>query len=157
MLHNWICALTAASAVSALAKQLTADANVKKVTQLLCGVVLSVTLAAPLLEADIPTLSLSLSEYRRTAAELTGDGESAEEYLLRQYIEQQCAAYILREAHTLGVEDIHAVVRTKWRGENWVPYEAEISGTLSNEARNRLRAYMESELGIPPARQVWDG
>ena len=54
-------------------------------------------------------------------------------------------------------EDIHAVVRTKWRGENWVPYEAEISGTLSNEARNRLRAYMESELGIPPARQVWDG
>ena len=155
MLHDWICALTAASALSALAKQLTADSNVKKVTELLCGVILAGVLTAPLLEADMPVLSLSLSEYRRTAAELTGDGEAVENRLLRQYIEQQCAAYILREAHTLGVEDIRITVKTKWRDENWVPFEADLWGSLSGEARNRLRAYMESELGIPSDRQVW--
>ena len=62
MLHDWICALTAASAAAALAKQLTADANVKKVTELLCGVILTAVLLSPLVQADLPTLALSMSE-----------------------------------------------------------------------------------------------
>ena len=157
MLHDWICALTAASAAAALAKQLTADANVKKVTELLCGVILTAVLLSPLLKVDLPTLALSMSEYRRTAAELTQDAEAAENRLLRDYIEQQCAAYILREAHTLGVEDLQVTVKTKWRDENWVPYEAYCRGALSPSAKERLSVYMESELGIPGQNQNWDG
>lgn len=157
MLHDWICSLTAASAAAAAARLLCPEGGVKKVTEVLCGVMLAAVLASPLLRADIPTLALSMAEYRRTAAELTEGAEAAEKQLLREHIEDQCAAYILREAHTLGAEELRVTVRTKWRDENWVPYEARVEGVLSAEVKNALGAYMEAELGIPRERQSWDG
>ena len=155
MFHDWICSLTAASAVAAIAKQLTPDGSVKKVTEVLCGVMLAAVLAYPLAWADLTVLAESLAEYRRTAAELTLDASAAEKQLLREYIEEQCAAYILREAHNLGLEELRVTVRTKWRDENWVPYEARVEGTLSAVNRSVLSAYMEAELGIPRERQSW--
>ena len=157
MLHEWIYALTAASAVTAIAKQLTMDANVKKVTELVCGVMLVAVLISPLLQADISSLALSLSEYRHTAAAVTQDVEALENRFVRQYIEEQCAEYILREAHTLGVEELRVTVKTKWRDENWIPYESFCKGALNPTERDRLSVYMESELGIPRERQNWDG
>ena len=156
MLHDWVCSLTAASVIAATAKQLSPDGSVKKVTELLCGVMLAAILASPLLRADLPTLALSMAEYRRTAAELTQDAETAGKQLLREHIENQCAAYILREAHNLGAEELRVTVHTKWRDENWVPYEARLEGTLSDSSKSALSAYMEAELGIVRERQYWN-
>lgn len=156
MLHSWICSLTAASTVAALAKQLTPDGGVRKVTELLCGVMLSVTLLGPVMSADLPSLAFSMSEYRRTTAELTQDAQAAGNQLLRQCMEEQCAAYVLSKAHTLGIEDLRVAVKTQWRDEYWVPYEAQLKGKLSTEDRYRLAAYMEAELGIPGERQYWN-
>ena len=156
MLHDWICSLTAASAAAAAAKLLSPEGGVKKVTEVMCGIMLAAVLASPFLRADLPAIALSMAEYRHTAAVLTEGAEEAEKQLLREHIEDQCAAYILREAHTLGAEGLHVTVKTKWRDENWVPYEARIEGTMSAGSRNALSAYMEAELGIPRERQSWD-
>ena len=156
-MRQWILSLTSASAVAALAKQFTPAGNVTKVTELLCGIMLMAVLIAPAVRMDIPALALSMTEYRRTAAELTQDAKTAEQQLLREYVERQCAAYITERAHNLGIQDVSIIVKTKWRDECWVPYEVHTEGAMSAEDREALAAYMESELGIPRERQIWNG
>ena len=45
MLHDWICSLTAASAAAAAANLLTPAGGVKKVTEVMCGIILAAVLA----------------------------------------------------------------------------------------------------------------
>ena len=156
ILHNWIRSLTAASAAAAVAKQLTPAGPVKKVTELACAAMLLGVLILPALDLDMSSLALSMAEYRSTQAALVRDVEEREKQLLRTYIEQQCAAYILDEARNMHMEDIRAAVKVKWRDEHWVPCEARISGKMTAEELRRLSDCLTSELGIPEERQYWD-
>lgn len=157
LLQNWIRSLTAASAAAAVAKQLTPAGPVKKVTELACAVMLMGLLLAPAAGPQMDTLALSLSEYRRTAATLTEDMEDRKKQLLRSYIEQQCAAYIVDEAQRIEIDGINVTVKTRWRDECWVPCEVIISGEAAEWKKEKIRAWLESELGIGPERQRWDG
>lgn len=117
---------------------------------------LSAVLVSPVLHADMDTLAFSLSRYRQTTSEIFAQGQERERQLLRDYIEHQCAAYILREAHTLGIEDIRITVRAKWTDETWVPYETQAEGNISAEQKEKLCGRIEAELGIPRERQRWN-
>ena len=155
--QNWIRSLAAASVISALARQLTPPGPVRKVTGFACGVMLLSMLLSPVLRADPGVLAAASADYRSTAAKLTEDMEAQEKQLLRVYIQQQTAAYIVDEAQRMGAEDLKAEVLAKWREESWVPYEVSLSGTVSPEIRKRLSEYLRAELGIPAERQRWDG
>ena len=157
IVHNWVRALVTASVVAALAKQLTPAGPVKKVTVFVSGIMLLSALLTPLLRLDSGALAQAMSDYRTTVAELTQDMESQENHLLRVYIEQQSAAYILDEARRLGLTQLEVSVRTKWGDESWVPYEVNIVGEAPQDLRSRLAGYLFSDMGIPPERQHWDG
>lgn len=154
-LFSWIRSLVAASILSALALHLTPDGNVKRVTRFACGILLACTLLSPVLRADEASFSLALSDYRRTVAELTDDLEQQENQLLRAYIEQKTAAYILDEARTLGMAEPSVSVKVKWGDESWVPCEVTIRADATAEQKYRLSAYLAAELGIPSERQHW--
>lgn len=155
-LHNWIAGLTAAAVTAAAAELLTPPGPVEKVTRFVCGIMLVAVLLGPLASVDREAFSLSLSDYRDTVAELTGDMEQQQNRLVRSYIEQECAAYILDEAQVLGVAGGRVEVSAKWGDECWVPYEAYLDLEATGDQRNRLSVLLDVQLGIPAERQHWN-
>ena len=154
--RSWILGLTGASILAALARELTPEGPVKKVTGFVCGVMLAGVMLSPVLRVDRELLASALTEYRLTAAELTQDVEARENALMRTYIQDRCRAYILDEAQRLGITDLRCSVRVKWRDESWVPFEVTLHTAAPREARQRLGDYLDGELGIPPERQRWN-
>ncbi|MBR6114224.1 MAG: hypothetical protein IKQ10_03485 [Oscillospiraceae bacterium] len=157
ILCGWIRGLVAASVTASLAKLLTPAGPVRKVTAFVSGIVLLSALLSPALKADTEAFSAALSDYRATAAALTDDMERQEKQLLRVYIEQQSAAYILDEARRLGLPDLSVTVRAKWGDESWIPCEVSLTGPAEAGPRQRMTEFLTSELGIPAERQHWDG
>jgi len=155
-LQSWARGLVSASVLAALSQQLTGKSPQKKVVEFICGVVMLAILLSPVLRADRLAFSGALSRYHRTVAELTEDVEEQENQLLRTYIEQKSGAYILDEAEALGIEEMEVTVRTKWKEESWIPWEARLKGCFEAEQRARLAALIETELGIPGERQIWN-
>ena len=154
LLRQWIMGLCAASVITACALSITPNGAVKRVLRLVCGVVLTMVLVSPLLQPDMTGYAFSLADYRNRAAALTEELKDTEKRLNRMYIEERCAAYILDEAHALGLEG-RVEVRAKWRDDCWVPWEVQLYMNASEESRQRLAARLEGELGITAERQSW--
>lgn len=156
LLRSWIMGLCAASVITAFAQTIAPAGPVKKVLRLICGLVLTLVLIAPLGELDMESYALSLAAYRSRAAALTEDLAENEKRLDRLYIEEGTAAYILDEAHALGLEG-RVEVSAKWRDDCWVPWEAKLYLNGTEAQRNRLSAHLAAELGIAAERQNWYG
>ena len=154
--REWIRGLVTASVIAALAGELTPPGPVRKVTRFVSGVMLLSILFSPVLRADLDALSYASADYRATVTRLTEDMEAQEKQLLRLYIQEQTAAYILEEAQRMGAGELRVEVLAVWRGENWVPNEVTVCGTLTPEIRRALSEHLRSELGIPAERQHWD-
>lgn len=154
--RSWAKGLIAASVLSAVCTQLGGRGATKKVMDFVCGILMLSVLLSPMLHADREAFADALSNYRAAAAALTEDAEEREKQLLRTYIEQKCGAYILDEAEAIGAALSEVTVRAVWRGESWIPWEAQLRGTITAEQRAVLGACMESQLGIPPERQRWN-
>lgn len=155
LLHNWILGLTAAAIVAALAQLITPKGPVEKVTGFLSAIMLTAALLSPLLELDMDIFTWSMAEYRETVAEVTQNMETRENRLLRAYIEESCAAYILDEARVLGIDGGEVEVSTKWGNEAWIPNEASMTMSVTSEQKRRLTDWIASQLGIPAERQRW--
>lgn len=153
---NWIRGLVAASVMTALSAQMIPRGPVKKITEVVCGVMLMGFLLNPIAKADGTAFSYALADYRRMTAELTQDMEAEEKQLLRAYIEQKCGAYILDEAQALGMTDLEAQVYASWENESWIPKEVHFKGQCSDGQRAQLTGFVEAELGIPRERQIWN-
>ena len=154
--HEWVISLTAAAVLASIAMQLTPKGSVRSVTGFVCGVMLLGVLIEPLWEADFDVFSDSLNRYRSTVSDLTATMEEQEKELLRTYIEEKYAAYILDEAHVFNAEEADAKVIVKWRDESWVPYEAYLVMRVSPETKQRLMNTLITQLGIPEERQHWN-
>ena len=154
LLRQWIMGLCAASIITACAQTITPSGAVKKVLRLVCGLVLTLVLVSPLGKPDLESYALSLAAYRERVAALTEELSETEKRLDRVYIEEGCAAYILDEAHALGLEG-RVEVRAKWRDDCWVPWEVRLHMNRSEEQRRRLSACITGELGIAEERHYW--
>lgn len=156
ILHDWVLSLTAAALVASLAVQLTPKGGVRTVTGFISGIVLLIVLIEPLWRIDTDILFGSIGHYRASVSELTASLEEQEKELLRTYIEEKYAAYILDEAHVLGVETARVRIRVKWGDGSWVPNEAYMDMDAPEELKARLTDSLMSELGIPKERQHWN-
>ena len=123
--------------------------------KLVSAAVLLSLLLSPLTFPGGESYAFSMAEYYRKNLELREEIELRQDYLSRVYIEQEYAAYILDEAHSLGMEG-SVEVKVAWKDNVYVPEEVILSLTGADE-RERLSCWMESELGIPRTRQVWHG
>lgn len=153
-LRQWIFGLAGASLVSACALSLLPKGPLERVTRLVCGIVLTLSLIAPLTDPDMGTYSLSLAQYRNTVAALTQETKETEERLNRLYIEEECEAYIVDEAQTLGMVG-RAEVRARWLDNCWVPWSVELFFPADAAQRQRLSGVLVAQLGIPEERQSW--
>ncbi len=154
--REWIFGLIAAAVIASAAQLFTVGSPVEKVTGFICSVMLMAALLSPLLKLDPDALSLSLASYRETVALLTEDLETQQNQLMRSYIEEQCAAYILDEAQILGIADGRVEVKAKWAGDSWIPCEATMTMPLTADQQRQLSNWMAAQLGITEERQYWN-
>ena len=62
----------------------------------------------------------------------------------------------LNRAELLGVSDLEIQVQTQWSYEGlWIPYAAQIKGTVGPDDKAALERLLRDDLGIPTERQYW--
>ena len=74
--------------------------------------------------------------------------------LQARIISEQAAAYIWDKADEMGVA-LEVEVETRDLGSGPYPWRATLTGTCGGEKRTALTQYIEENLAIPEARQVW--
>lgn len=122
----------------------------------LCGgCLLLLTALRPLLRVDLtrlPDLVTGLD-----AAERAEAAREKNDKLLRELVERQSAAWIEDRAEKLGME-LTAEVSARAEAESvFVPDAVTLRGRWTETQRSALAAVLETELGVPPARQRWEG
>ena len=156
ILAAWVRAIAGAALISAMAMALTPSGKVKNILKLVCGVLLIIAMISPLLNRDLPGISMDIARYRAIAEEISGEAEAANRNLNRTFIEQRCATYILDKAQSMDISLHRVNVTVKWGDEGfWYPHEVSIKADISEYERAKLRNSIETELGIPGERQYW--
>lgn len=154
---DWMRSIAGAALICSAAMALTPKTKVKSALSLICGLLLICAMLSPLVRGSAPELSMSISQYRAEAAELTASAQKNSNELSRTIIEDELVAYILDKAREMGEEPKSIALQMRWSSEGfWYPESASIDGAgLSITARNRLENLIEAELGIPSEEQYW--
>ncbi len=151
-MEKWIMHLVGAAVLSMIAVTLTPDGRVKKAVKLICGFAVMLSLISGFIDFDYSFYSKSLADHKRDAEEFIANSMEEQSLLEREYIENECAAYILDKAMELGVDCYDATVKVRWSEDGyWYPVSAEIGAN----ANSQLADAIEGELGIPIASQTW--
>ncbi|MBQ1769054.1 MAG: hypothetical protein IIZ91_08050, partial [Oscillospiraceae bacterium] len=108
------------------------------------------------LSFDYSEFSKEAARYRQELGESAALGEEKAEVRTRFIIESKLDEYILDKAEELELSDLSVSVRCEWAEEGfWYPTGVEIIGNAPEKAKERLKTYIEAELGIPKERQLW--
>lgn len=155
---QWIRAIVGAALICAAASALTPKGKVKNVLKLLCGIVLITAMINPIINQNLPALSMDISEYRKQADEISGSAEEKENSLSRTIIEDELEAYILDKAESLDVKLQSVEVSVKWGDEGcWYPYEVHLTADIPQMKQKLISNSIEAEMGVPDERQYWSG
>lgn len=156
-IRSWVMGLVGAALLTAAATALTPAGRVRRVTELICGVVMILALIQPLAELDLTAYSMNLAACRQEMALYENDLAQTNDRLTRRIIEAECGAYILDKAQVLGVTVWSAEVTAKWGDEGcWFPYEVHLEAE-DQPGLDRLSQTIEAQLGIPEERQYRSG
>ena len=134
------------------------EGGVKKAASIACTVVLIMTVLLPLSKLDLTAYSVELAKYREMGEELTDRGNEVRDSMSRTVIQQECEAYIMDKAVTLGIEIEEVKVTAFWSSEGvWVSQSVKIRSDCGEADRKRLSDVIFAELGIPAENQEWSG
>jgi len=156
ILRSWVLGLSGAAILGAFAVLITPSGPVRSVTKLLGAVILVLAFLSPAAEFDLDSFSLAAARSREEARLLTGEARELNERLSRVIIQEECAAYIWDKAQSLGLTSGQVGVAVRWGGDCWVPDEATLTFSGTQEQRSALANLVEAELGIPKERQHWN-
>lgn len=149
----WLVSVIGAAFLTAAAESLTPEGTMRRISSLVGGLVLLLTLVRPLLGAEAGRLEADFRDYSRRLNQRQEELQAQSEQTLAELIAERTAAYISDKAGQLGLSCQVRVTAEPGPGGIPVPAGAELDGDYSQE----LADYMERELGIPPERQVWNG
>ena len=152
LLRSWILGLSGAAIFCAVVTELCPPGSAKKILRLLCGCVMAVALISPFLKIDLNDYSLNMAKYRAQAEDISLSAKENADSYSRTLIEEQCRAYILDKALTLGVDVAGATVKLRWNeGGFWYPVECSVEADFDVQ----LAGFIECELGIGEENQKW--
>lgn len=147
-IKEWLLAVLAASFLTAAAQAIMPKGAVKKVGQLACGLVLFLAIVSPVLSARYMELTELLESYEQELAALETETVEASKNLTASFIDQETEAYIQGKTEELGVT-CGVEVTWDWSGETPVPSGAVITGTLTEDERQKLVSALSQDLAIP--------
>ena len=120
----------------------------------LAGVALTCLLFSPLVSFDYDSYAAALQDCR-VSVSTDGAVSDTSERLQRTVIESELRAYILDKAAQCGAALADAQVTLQWSTDGyWYPYAVRLV-TAGAAENSRLAQTIESDLGIPRARQEW--
>lgn len=155
ILTNWIRTLAASALLGSAALSMTPKGMAKGAVRLVCALMLTAALAAPLRELDPDTLAEGLARQRLLERELTDQTTSDMALLQQIVIQKESEAYIWDKASLLGIHDIRVKVTLRTGEDVPYPWSIEIGGRIAPAQREELSRLLLADLGVPEERQIW--
>lgn len=153
-MRSYLFSLSAAALLSAAVLALLPEGAVRRCAQLGCGLLVLLAALSPVTQLDYDAIARQLASLRLEAETLQTGVEVRNRELQARIISEQAAAYILDKAGQLGAT-LEADVETRDTGSGPYPYRVTLTGLCGEEDRAVLTRYIEENLAIPAARQVW--
>ena len=148
---GYILSVTAAAMLAAILRALAGEGGMGKLTKLLSGLFLAVTVLSPLVQFELPDPARWLEDYMAEGEAAAQTGEVMAKEYSASIISAELEAYILDKAAELDC-DICAEVRLDGGG---LPKEVILSGELSPAARAELTRMIVQALGIGEEAVIW--
>lgn len=131
------------------------EGSVKRLTTVLCTVILMTLTIEAAKGFDFDSYALALSRYRDDSAALETQSQLINRELNRSVIEENCEAYIKDKGRMLGTEIQRAEIELQWSMEGlWCPVGVHIYSEQERDAS--LVSLLEAELGIPGEAIYWN-
>ena len=150
---GYILSVTCAAALAAILRAIAGEGTMGKLTKLLSGLFLAVTVLSPLVKMEIPDPARWLEDYMEEGEAAAQAGEAMAKDYSQSIISAELEAYILDKAASFGA-DLTVEVRLDDAG---LPESVVLSGALSPADRQTLSRIMEVDLGIGEEAQTWNG
>lgn len=153
--RQYILSIISAAVICSIITQLAGKKEAyASIIKLLCGIFMAITIVSPLGQFKFPELVNELEAVQQEADALCSESTSAVNSELSALIKAESEAYILDKATELGL-DIQ-VDMTMDISDIPIPSSLVIKGAASPQAKQKLQQIIESDLGIPEDKQVWN-
>ena len=150
-LTQYILSVTAAAVLASILRILAGEGAMEKLTKLLTGLFLAVTVLSPLVRLEIPDPSHWLEDYLADGDEAARAGEVMAKEYSAAIITEEVEAYILDKAASMGA----ALAVEVELGEGGLPETVTLTGSVSPGHRAELSRTMDEELGVEEEAQIW--
>ena len=124
-----------------------------RIVNLICGILMAVTVVAPLKDISFDMVGSFWNGVRYDAQKYVSEGTLMAENEISHIIKSQCEAYILDKANRMGLQ-ITVEVELDENDRN-TPCGVIVSGSVSPYAREQLSSYIEDTLGVCRENQKW--
>ena len=148
---GYILSVTCAAILAAILRIMAGEGAMGKLTKLLSGLFLAVTVLSPLVKIQIPDPVRWLEDYKAEGEAAAQAGEAMAKEYSEGIISAELEAYILDKAAALGCE-LSAEVRVDDGG---LPERVMLSGEISAADRAALSRMLVQELGIGEEAVIW--
>ena len=150
--REWLTAVAAVTLLLSVAQLLVPPGNLREIASFVGGLILLVAIMQPLLKIDLSDIQLDFSSYQGAVEQRQAELENTQKEELTSLIEAETEAYISDKAKSMGLTLKVRVTAEADEGGMPVPVRVEITGPWSGG----LSGWLETELGLPAERQVWN-
>ena len=150
--REWLTAVAAVTLLLSVAQLLVPPGNLREIASFVGGLILLAAMMQPLLKIDLSDIQLDFSSYQGAVEQRQAELENTQKEELTSLIEAETEAYISDKAKSMGLTLKVRVTAEADEGGMPVPVRVEITGPWSGG----LSGWLETELGLPAERQVWN-
>ena len=149
--RTWLTAVAAVTLLLSVVQQLVPPGSLRETASFAGGLILLTVLLQPLAALRGADLDLNFQDCRQAVEQQQTELEDRRQAELAALIESATAAYISDKAGSMGLA---LEVRVTAEAADGVPVPVMV--TLTGEKSGELSRWLETELGIPAERQVWN-
>lgn len=148
----WLTAVVSVTLLLSVVQTLIPKGSLREIASFVGGLLLLAVLLRPLGSVDLSAVSLDLAPYQQTVERRQAELEQEGQKELIGLIEAELGSYIWDKAADLGLTlQVQVTVEPDGSG---VP--ATVSVELTGPKSEALSRWLETELGVPAERQVWN-
>ena len=153
LFSGYVVSIISVCIVISIIRNLTSGHHSDSIICVICGIVVTITVIAPLAKVRLSDISDQIDYVRTDADLLVQAGADQSQQQLRSIITDEIAAYILEKAETLGANLTVEVMLDD--SSIPVPSGVRIRGNISPYNREKLSSIIQQDLGIPTEAQIW--
>ena len=154
-IRQYLLSVIVVSVICAIVRILTRDKGAaSEIIKLVCGIFIVVTLISPWNKISLSGIDNYIDDFTADAEAITTQASLLAKEEQAKIIKEQTEAYIQDKALAIGVLlDADASVSELSPGQ---PESIEITANTSPYQRQQIAQWIETDLGIPEDRQIWN-